>query len=278
LDNIIHTVRVLSGEESTMINGEETTIHSRHGRATGNELAATYIQDVLRSYGYTPYEVTFSNESAAGPIDDIVANLAGAVDLPILILGAHYDSMPDNSVAPGADDNASGVAAVLETARILAAYEVKYPVRFMLFDEQETGELGSGSYASTMSETPDSLLGMINVDMIGYDGNGDNVLLVNTRSDPPSEWLSNIATGVNTDFEVGLAVQIFILGYGTDNLPFWHFGFPAIGVEEHYRDDWNPWHHTTGERIFNFNLEYFEKAVKLIAGITARAAEVKAKK
>jgi hypothetical protein len=78
------------------------------------------------------------------------------------IVGAHYDSV-DN---PGADDDASGVSLVLEAARILSQYESDYTIRYVGFDMEESGLIGSQAYVD--AHIGDDILGMISADMVAY--------------------------------------------------------------------------------------------------------------
>ena len=83
---------------------------------------------------------------------------------PILI-AAHYDSVPGS---PGADDNASGVAVLLELARIFATEPTKYPIRLVAFDMEEAGLLGSQEYVNQLLEDKQKLRLMLSLEMLGY--------------------------------------------------------------------------------------------------------------
>ncbi len=83
----------------------------------------------------------------------------------IIIMDAHYDSAANS---PGADDNGSGVVGVLEAMRILSEYSFKKSIRFLFFDLEEAGLVGSNVYASTQLNKRDSLKAVINFEMIGY--------------------------------------------------------------------------------------------------------------
>ena len=83
---------------------------------------------------------------------------------PILI-GAHYDAVPGT---PGADDNATGVAVLLELARAFATQPVKYPVRLVAFDMEEYGLLGSTQYAEDLKQQGEPLRLMLSLEMLGY--------------------------------------------------------------------------------------------------------------
>lgn len=83
---------------------------------------------------------------------------------PILI-GAHYDAVPGT---PGADDNATGVAVLLELAKAFAAEPLNYPVRLVAFDMEEYGLLGSQEYATQLKQQQQPLRLMLSLEMLGY--------------------------------------------------------------------------------------------------------------
>jgi len=80
----------------------------------------------------------------------------------IYIVGAHYDTVNN----PGADDNASGVAGIMEIARAFAPYEFEATLKFIAFDREEQGLRGSAAYAN--NHASDNILGMVSLDMIAY--------------------------------------------------------------------------------------------------------------
>src|SRR5205823_6873781 len=92
-------------------------------------------------------------------------------DLPgeVLIVGGHFDAVPD---APGADDDGSGTAAVLELARVLKGHPVRRTVRLIFFNLEEVGLKGSAEYLRSARPAFDSgkekLIGMLSLEMLGY--------------------------------------------------------------------------------------------------------------
>jgi Zn-dependent M28 family amino/carboxypeptidase len=88
----------------------------------------------------------------------------------IVLVGAHYDSLPD---CPGADDNASGVAAVLEIARVLGARRPARTLLFACWDEEETGLVGSSAFVATLT-APRRLVGHYNFEMIAFASQSPN--------------------------------------------------------------------------------------------------------
>ncbi|MGB3512226.1 MAG: M28 family peptidase [Microcoleaceae cyanobacterium] len=101
---------------------------------------------------------------------NLVLNLPGISksekgDLPPILIGAHYDTKPNT---PGADDNATGIAVLLELAREFASSPLKYPVSLVAFDMEEYGLLGSQHYAEKLRQKQQQLRLMISLEMLGY--------------------------------------------------------------------------------------------------------------
>jgi len=115
----------------------ETLATPRHFEAEpeANRRTGAWIETRLRSYGY--------ETCAQGPWANVVALPAGRMDKPLVLIGAHYDSVPGS---PGADDNASAVAALLECARCLGGQFPGAPVAFVAFNREEDGLAGSRDF------------------------------------------------------------------------------------------------------------------------------------
>jgi len=96
---------------------------------------------------------------------------------PHVVIGAHVDSTSEHGaqLAPGADDNASGVAAVLETVRILAQCELPTRIDFVFFTNEEIGTVGSEAYATDAAAADEDIVGMIAVDMVAYGPPGEDL-------------------------------------------------------------------------------------------------------
>ncbi len=129
--------------------------------------SVTYITDALRKLGY---EV--ERQEVIAPADNLVVKIpANSPDAPILILGAHYDTV---GVSPGADDNASGVAALLELAGMFEDLASSSPVEIhLIFYANEeppyfkTGAMGSFVHALSVDQT-NRVIGMISLESMGY--------------------------------------------------------------------------------------------------------------
>ncbi|MFC1484662.1 M28 family peptidase [Candidatus Neomarinimicrobiota bacterium] len=271
LDTLQQFVRELSGEVPVALQDTVVTLVSRHKDYPGNALAADYLEQRLSGYGLPVTRQAFSETG-----ENVYAIQEGAQGSAAaegaFIICAHYDSYPDSSIAPGADDDASGVALVLEAARLLSEVSTNWAVIYALWDEEEQGLLGSRYYAAAANQLGQPIRGVINIDMVGWDSNDDRVLLVNTDETADSYDLSDTFLLVNNYYDIGVDVQLVDPGSGSDNVPFWWYGFSAIGVEEYYGEDWNTYYHTVDDRLYQFNLEYFHRASKAVIGTLATLA------
>ncbi len=193
------------------------------------------------------------------------------------ILGAHYDNMPPfpfYTVAPGADDNASGSAAVIEAARIFSQHIFPYSIVFALWDEEEQGMIGSTAWLSGFDTGSDTILAYINLDMLGYDGNDDSLAMIYTKPVAQSVQLANISMQCNLDYTIGLG-NIVLLNpapNSSDQATFWNSNYSAIDITEDHLNDFNPAYHTPFDTIGLLNLLYYEKVTKLAFATLATLA------
>ena len=271
IDSLSYFVKELSGEVQTIIGGSPYTILSRHRNQPGNDKAADYIKQKLNSYGL----VTFDQSGWSGTGRNVYAVQPGT-DYPNkkYIICAHYDDMPSGTTAPGADDNASGTAAVLEAARIFTQYSSKYTIIYALWDEEEQGLLGSAYYAQQAYNSGDSIMGVINLDMIAYDSNSDNISDLHTRPIGTSLFLKDKMVETNNLYNLGLVINVINPGGGgSDHWSFWNYNFGAILLIE-YDYDFNAYYHTVNDKVQYFNMPYYLKMSKTAIGTVATLAEL----
>jgi hypothetical protein len=133
----------------------------------GNRLASAYLADMYRSFGYEPELQWFSPPGAlGGRTANVVATLKGTVNPEVIyVVSSHYDSVPDG---PGADDDGSGTAALLETARILAKHPQPATIIFASMTGEEAGLLGSREFVRRALAANLHVVGALNNDMIGW--------------------------------------------------------------------------------------------------------------
>ena len=143
---------------------------------------------------------------------------------------------PAGTTAPGADDNGSGTAAVIEAARIFSQYSFPFTIVYALWDEEEQGLVGSSYYASQAANAGDSILGVINLDMIAYDGNNDGNADVHTSSIANTNSIKDKMLEVNLDYGINLDLDVVPAQPYSDHQSFLNNGYGAILLIEDDND------------------------------------------
>ncbi len=271
LDSMVHYLEELTGEVPVDLGNGPVTIVSRNKNAPGNALAADLLQQKLSAWGYTPTVQVFSG----GTGENILAVKPGLLHpgRKVIICG-HYDSMPGGPVAaPGADDDGSGTAAALEAARVFAGMSFDHTVVFAFWDEEEQGLVGSEHYAGVAAANDDSIAGVVNMDAIAYDGNGDGLMRIHARAVANSLAIKDTALLVNTLYGLGANIAVNTPGaLYSDHASFWAEDFGAILVIEDFDNDPDPKYHTSNDRLQFLDLPYYEKLARLSLATAAHLA------
>jgi len=233
-----------------------------------------YIRDQLQQWG-TVETHTFSHRGLTHT--NLVLNLPAQPKFahqPPMIMGAHYDAVPGTV---GADDNASGVAALLELARLFAANPARYPVRLIAFDLEEYGMVGSSQYAAEMHQQDQPLRLMLSLEMLGYcseepnsqtyppglkylyPDRGDFIALIgNASTIPDLMHLHHAIRKVGTPAQwlpAGVAGQFIPSTRLSDHSPFWDCGYRAIMVTDTAFMR-NPHYHQPSDRLETLDLDF----------------------
>jgi len=277
LTNITQTVNELSGETTTTINGtpNQTIVHRVSNN--DNNLAADYIKERLSGFGLTITDQVYTPGATGGR--NIIATQTGVTNPNnIYVISAHYDSVANY----GADDNASGTAAIIELARVLSAYCTENTIVYALWDQEETGLNGSSYYAQQAQTNGDTILGNFNIDMMGYDGNNDRHFDIDVRPFANSVAMATKITTILADHfptdvnnvaadEIHLIANIVNPGTtNSDHASFWGQGFSAILFGENWKtNDITPGFHSNNDRINLFNMSYYHDMSKLVAAYAA---------
>lgn len=233
------------------------------------------------------------SEQVFGGIKNIVAVLprrADASSKRIFIICAHYDTQagrepswnPLATTAPGANNNGTGVAAMLEIARLLSRYEYDHELRFVALGGEELGFLGSRFYvrnASTMngnSGTGDTvrarehIVCVFNLDMFGFNWRSDLVEIVSNND---SAWISRALIIANSWYNIGLKIRRTQDEFVdiSSHKSFWDNGYNAVTLTESstpWRDsqnyDANPFYHTAADTADKVNFRLVRKVTQLV--------------
>jgi bacterial leucyl aminopeptidase len=226
-----------------------TTIAGLQGFGTrwyqeGNALEVSqWVRNQFVAFGLTDVVLdTFVCSNA--PQANVIATLHGNLDLRNeIIVGGHIDSrtLPLDR-APGADDDASGTAAVLEIARVMitSGYRPATTIRFIGFAAEEPGLVGSGRYADALKAAGRNVILMINFDMVGYTTNADPERHFYIMEYPPDTETSSLVAAAARSFSSLKPLTTTIDNGNVDSYPFAVHGYPAVTCTE-YLD--NPYYH-----------------------------------
>lgn len=206
-------------------------------------------------------------------------SLPGQRSLSPVVIGAHYDAVPG---CPGADDNATGLAVLLELAQRFAAQPPRRPVQLVAFDLEEYGLVGSHAYVQQCRGQPIHL--MLSLEMLGYcivdaseqpsqtypvagldyiyPSTGDFIALIGNWQTTPRLWRFQRAftrAGVNCAWlpmvNRGLPLPAT---RRSDHAPFWDAGYDAVMVTD-TADLRNPHYHRLSDTFDTLNLEFLTR-------------------
>ncbi len=222
------------------------------------------------------------------------------------ILGGHFDTVSD---APGADDNGSAVAGMLEAVRILSQYPTKKSIKYIGFDLEEAGLLGSLQYTQNGISSGENIAGMIALEMIGYYSTapnsqtlpvGFNLLFPDAYNEVASQdfkgnFITNVGKVGNSatlmqqfeDISANYAPSLRTVSVAapanwqaltpdlgrSDHAPFWLENMPAIMLTDgaNFR---NPNYHTPNDKVETLNFTFMADVVKGTVATLAQLAEV----
>ena len=227
----------------------------RVAATTSNRAARDWIQSQLQSYGYTgAYTSAFTAYIYNGykTCYNVIAYKQGTV-FPNrqIVVGAHFDAVPGS---PGADDNGTGTVGVLEIARALADVETEMSFVFVLFDAEEQGLNGSWNYASGAASRGDSIICMVNMDMIGHYMN-DNY--ADLQYGPEAAYA--LLWGELADSLVDITGYMAGSASNSDHYPFTQYGYDVLYAAEH---EFSNVYHTPRDSTTRINFDYCTRMIK----------------
>lgn len=252
------------------------------------DAAKTYIMNAFAAMGYVPYVVQLGQ----GPLTtyNVVAELPGSTKPDeFILIGSHLDAF-----YAGADDNGSAVAAMLETARVLKQHSFQRSIRFVAFDLEEFGSVGSTRYVQ--SGYANDVKAAIVMDMIGYSSTQDNsqddvmgikfpdtgdFILIAGNQD--SADMVQKMTAMNSRYGLNKSLGVIAAGDGTsflgsmfmrsDHGLLWYKGIPAVLLTDtaNFR---NKNYHKTTDVPATLNPQFLYANTRALAAATALFAEV----
>ncbi len=250
---------------------------TRHTDTDGDDKARDWLVERLNALGLAADLDTFA--AGTSMASNVIARKPGVEDATVVyIFSAHYDSTSSTpkTFAPGADDNASAVAAVLEAARILEPVAFRHSLWFVFTAAEEQGSLGSQHMVSWLKDQGVNVQGVIAPDMIGYWPLGDDDRL-DLLGDKGSKELVDF-TAAMAD-ALGLPYKIWIhhdYCYGDDHTSFQEAGFAAISpmdcVEAHNvaaSGESTPHYHQTSDTLATLNMPFTTRVAQVLVATLA---------
>ncbi len=253
--------------------------------------AASHIDAVLTSTGYTPRRQTFRVAGVA--CDNVEAEIVGTDRKDdIVVVGAHYDSVAD---VPGANDNGSGTAALLALARAFAQRAPRATLRFVAFANEEpphfqTDSMGSLVYARRCKERGERIVAMLSLETIGYysDAKGSQKYPPPLNAFYPStgDFIGFVGDRTSADLlrrcvatfrattafpSEGATLPAGIPGVGwSDHWSFWQAGYPGVMVTDTAPFRY-PHYHTAEDTPDKLD---YERMARVVAGIERVIADL----
>lgn len=249
---------------------------TRYSTTDSCRYAAYWLRSKFFSYNCDSVYLHNYSTTYAPNVVAIKRGVAQPDNVYVVICG-HFDSTSNQSPnnCPGADDNASGTAAVLEAARIFKDFNFEYSIRFIAFSGEEQGLYGSAAYATQARNQGDSIIGVLNFDMIGYvDATPEDLDVIGKVSNPNcSSFVNFFINSANTYTSLPTLRRMVTSAPYSDHHSFWQRGYVGFcGIEDYMPS--NPHYHMTSDTIgagFN-SLPFCTEVVKACVAATAGLA------
>jgi len=251
---------------------------TRNAYKAGGILAQNWILSKFQSYGLDVVLHDFS--MPGGPAsDNVIATLTGTkYPDEYIVLGAHYDSYAGGDNEPGADDNATGTAGILEAARILSQYQFDRSIIFATWSGEEYGLYGSEAWASEAAANSMNILGYFNIDMAGYLEPGDVIhtdIIAPSSANELKQFYKDVCAIYLPDFQIFNGA---LSGGDSDHTSFNNAGYQGIFPFEDSQN-YSPYIHTSGD-IIGPSVNNFEQhgtfVQATIASVASMADELQA--
>jgi hypothetical protein len=261
---------------------ELASFHTRHTKSKHIDDVADWLKKELEQN--TQISVSFHNYKEAGyNLKNVICEKAGSSSDKIILVCAHYDSRMENledmnSRAPGADDNASGVAVILEVARLISNLNLGKKIQLAFFSGEEQGLWGSTHYAKQLKDDKTNLYRLINLDMVGFPPpNGKHTVTLErdignsvATNDEESQTFADMMQQMtldNTDLDV-----IFGAIYDSDYMPFEALGYVTTGIYDGGATLENRHYHSVTDEISYVDMDYVVSITKIVLATILKEA------
>ena len=249
---------------------------TRYYTSAGGGQASSWVRDTWSGFAAAAgrTDVTVQLFETGWTMKSVIATIPGST-LPneVIVLGAHLDSISpsNNNNAPGADDDASGIATLTETLRVLMAqdYRPARTVKFMAYAAEEVGLLGSKQIVQSSQAA--GVVGVMQLDMTNYKGSANDIYIFQDYTNAAQNTF--VSSLVDT-YLPGITRGTDSCGYGcSDHASWYNAGFPTSMPFESRMSQYNPNIHTAGDTLA-FSGNNANHAIKFAKLATAYVAEL----
>ena len=243
---------------------------TRLSTGTGYRSASTRARQQLNKLNYQTRMQSITVNG--GTSRNIIADKPGFGNAPrgVVIITAHLDSINlqggANAPAPGADDNGSGSAGLLEMARVFQNHRSKHDLRFILFGGEEQGLFGSKQYVAGLTASERARIkAVVNMDMIGCLNSPAQTVLIEGAS-LSQQVIDGLKQAASTYTQ--LAVETSLNPFASDHVPFIRAGIPAVLTIEG-ADSTNTRVHSARDTIDTINYDFALEILRMNVGYIA---------
>lgn len=246
-------------------------MESRYWNSLEYLRALEYAEKQFRSFGYHTNRVPFAVGTVIPSVCfNLVSDWAAVdgVENPEIIIGAHLDSIVHpwvpGSLAPGADDNASGCAILLEAARLLAERTGERRVRFVLFGAEEIGFYGSQAYVNAMLRSEKKALREVWIlDQVGLDTRSEPTLKLEGYKTRSGRLMARVEGNAGA---AGLLIERTYRPYGSDHMPFLRARIPTLLLIQPDDED-DPHNHSVRDTPDRLDYEYMARVLDVLVRV-----------
>lgn len=253
----------LSGARPANVDGRDVIIQNR-ASSENKSLARKWLRQEFEQLGYTVTEHNYGSGTNL-----IAEKTTHERESTIILITAHLDTV----ATAGADDDGSGVITALTTARALAKKHLARTIRFVAFDEEERGLIGSTAYARYLEKLGEiDRVTVINLEMTGYDSDDNGDFHAIDCNENSSSNLTQLL--VRTIGAIGLPLtKTNACTNRSDHAVFWDYNRPAIVVSQNFfGGDGNPCYHRTCDTVAKVNFNYMGLLTKAAANAVYQLA------
>jgi len=240
---------------------------------TGSENCTKTAEWIKQEFEYLGLYTYFDDWKLNKARDRNVISIKNGSDLTsdaVILICAHYDTIGNS---PGANDDGTGIAAMLAIANITRNYSFNNTIRFTALSGEEIGTFGSLADAQRAYKQDENIIAVLNIDTVGYANTTQDGKYILMSTPERAEWITLFSDQIAKKYEeqVGIIVQYIPNYRGSDHQAYIDYGYDGVGYVQPNPDQYH-WMHTPEDTIDKINFSYFVKVTKLVLATAVELA------